>query len=54
WGRHWLDVVRFAESITLRGFLFPEAWRYRDYVVGTLNDDRPFDRFAQEQIAGDL
>ena len=54
WGRHWLDVVRFAESITLRGFLFPEAWRYRDYVVGTLNDDRPFDRFAQEQVAGDL
>ena len=54
WGRHWLDVVRFAESITLRGFLFPEAWRYRDYVVESFNADRPFDRFVQEQIAGDL
>ncbi|MBQ16856.1 MAG: hypothetical protein CMJ65_07000 [Planctomycetaceae bacterium] len=54
WGRHWLDVVRFAESITLRGFLFPEAWRYRDYVIETFNADRPFDRFVREQIAGDL
>ena len=54
WGRHWLDVVRFAESITLRGFLFPEAWRYRDYVVKTFNDDRSLGRFVQEQVAGDL
>ena len=54
WGRHWLDVVRFAESITLRGFLFPEAWRYRDYVIESLNTDRPFDRFTREQVAGDL
>ena len=54
WGRHWLDVVRFAESITLRGFLFPEAWRYRDYVVRTFNDDRSLGRFVQEQVAGDL
>ncbi|HUE95459.1 MAG TPA: DUF1549 domain-containing protein, partial [Longimicrobiaceae bacterium] len=33
WGRHWLDIVRFGESVTLRGFIFPEAWRYRDYVI---------------------
>lgn len=54
WGRHWLDVVRFAESITLRGFLFPEAWRYRDYVINAWNNDLPFDRFIREQLAGDL
>jgi len=54
WGRHWLDVVRYAESITLRGFVFPEAWRYRDYVIQSFNADRPFDRFVREQISGDL
>ncbi|MFP6765132.1 MAG: DUF1549 domain-containing protein, partial [Planctomycetaceae bacterium] len=54
WGRHWLDVVRFAESITLRGFVFHEAWRYRDYVIETFNSDVPFDTFIREQIAGDL
>ena len=54
WGRHWLDVVRYAESITLRGFLFPEAWRYRDYVIDSFNADRPFDQFVRQQISGDL
>ena len=54
WGRHWLDVARFAESLTLRGFLLKESWRYRDYVIGAFNDDLPFDEFAREQIAGDL
>ena len=54
WGRHWLDVARFAESLTLRGFIFPHAWRYRDYVVDAFNADLPFDRFIREQIAGDL
>jgi len=54
WGRHWLDVVRYAESITLRGFVFHEAWRYRDYVIETFNADVPFDMFIREQIAGDL
>ena len=52
WGRHWLSVARFAESITLRGFLFPEAWRYRDYVIETFNDDRPFDRFIHRTGRG--
>jgi hypothetical protein len=55
WGRHWLDVVRFAESSGGgRTLLFPEAWRYRDYVVEAFNSDRPFNQFVIEQIAGDL
>jgi hypothetical protein len=54
WGRHWLDVARFGESLTLRGFILKEAWRYRDYVIDSFNADRPFDQFVREQIAGDL
>ena len=54
WGRHWLDVARFAESLTLRGFVMPEAWRYRDYVVAAFNGDRSFADFMREQVAGDL
>lgn len=54
WGRHWLDVVRYGESLTLRGFILPEAWRYRDYVIQAFNSDRPYDQFLTEQIAGDL
>ena len=54
WGRHWLDVVRYAESVTLRGFVFKEAWRYRDYVIESFNRDLPYDEFLREQIAGDL
>ncbi len=54
WGRHWLDVARYAESLTLRGFILKEAWRYRDYVIDSFNDDVPYDRFMQEQVAGDL
>lgn len=54
WSRHWLSVVRFGESMTLRGFIFPEAWRYRDYVIDAFNSDLPYDRFVIEQIAGDL
>ena len=54
WGRHWLDVVRYAESVTLRGFVFKEAWRYRDYVIDAFNSDLPYDQFIREQIAGDL
>ncbi len=54
WGRHWLDVVRYAESVTLRGFIFKEAWRYRDYVIESFNSDLPYDQFIREQIAGDL
>jgi len=54
WGRHWLDVARYAESLTLRGFVLKEAWRYRDYVIDSFNQDVPLDRFVKEQLAGDL
>ncbi|HVV99752.1 MAG TPA: DUF1553 domain-containing protein, partial [Planctomycetaceae bacterium] len=54
WGRHWFDVVRYAESVTLRGLVFSEAWRYRDYVIETFNEDRPYNEFLREQVAGDL
>jgi cytochrome c553 len=55
WGRHWLDVARYAESSgPSRNMPYPNAWRYRDYVIEAVNRDIPFDRFIQEQIAGDL
>ncbi len=55
WGRHWLDVVRYAESTGREvNMTFPHAWRYRDYVIDSFNNDKPFDQFVQEQIAGDL
>ena len=55
WGRHWLDVVRFAESSGGgRTRIFDHAWRYRDYVVDSFNQDKPFALFVKEQIAGDL
>jgi hypothetical protein len=58
WARHWLDVVRYADSLDARGSGQPgdilDAWRYRDWVVDALNQDMPYDRFVQMQIAGDL
>jgi hypothetical protein len=55
WGRHWLDVARYAESNgNSRNTLFPHAWRYRDYVIDAFNADTPYDRFLVEQVAGDL
>ena len=55
WGRHWLDLVRFAES---NGYAFdkdrPNAWRYRDWVINALNADMPYDEFVRQQVAGDL
>jgi len=55
WGRHWLDVARFAESSGKEtDFAYPHAWRYRDYVIDAFNKDIPFNRFIREQIAGDL
>ncbi|MEX2285828.1 MAG: DUF1549 and DUF1553 domain-containing protein [Planctomycetaceae bacterium] len=54
WGRHWLDLVRFAETNGYeRDAIKPQAWRYRDYVIRSLNDDKPYDRFILEQLAGD-
>ena len=55
WGRHWLDVARFAESSGKQvNFNYPHAWRYRDYVIAAFNTDKPYNRFIKEQIAGDL
>jgi len=55
WGRHWLDVARYADSNGLgMNFSYDTAWRYRDYVIDALNRDTPFDQFVREQIAGDL
>ena len=55
WGQHWLDVARFAESSGGgRSLMFPEAWRFRDYVIDVYNRDVPFPTFVREQLAGDL
>ena len=55
WGRHWLDVARYAESSGKEtNFSYPQAWRFRDYVIESFNADVPFDRLIHEQIAGDL
>ncbi len=55
WGRHWLDVARFAESTGREvNQTYPHAWRYRDYVIDSFNQDKPFNQFVREQIAGDL
>jgi hypothetical protein len=55
WGRHWLDVARYTES---QGFEYDKlrdnAWHYRDYVIKSFNDDKPYDRFMKEQVAGDV
>ncbi|MHC4878806.1 MAG: DUF1549 domain-containing protein [Planctomycetota bacterium] len=54
WARHWLDLVRYSESDGYRAdFYRPTMWRYRDYVIRSFNDDKPFDQFVAEQIAGD-
>ncbi|MCM8527263.1 MAG: DUF1549 domain-containing protein, partial [Lentisphaeraceae bacterium] len=55
WGRHWLDIARYAESNGRElNSTYPQAWRYRDYVIKSFNEDKPYDRFIQEQLAGDL
>ncbi len=54
WARHWLDVVRYAETNSFeRDNPKPNVWRYRDYVIRSFNDDKPYDRFIREQLAGD-
>ena len=54
WSRHWLDVVRYADSAGFANdFERPNAWRYRDYVIRSFNNDKPYDQFVREQIAGD-
>jgi hypothetical protein len=55
WARHWLDIVHYADTHGFeRDQLRPNAWRYRDYVVGALNADKPYNQFVREQIAGDV
>ncbi|WP_417382552.1 DUF1553 domain-containing protein [Gimesia sp.] len=55
WGRHWLDVARYADSNGLdENLSYANAWRYRDYVIAAFNNDKPFDQFLQEQLAGDI
>lgn len=55
WARHWLDLARYAESNGREvNMTTPQAWRYRDYVIDAFNNDKPYDRFVQEQMAGDL
>jgi hypothetical protein len=55
WGRHWLDVVRYADTAgETADFPVPQAWRYRNYVIDAFNRDKPYDAFLREQIAGDI
>ena len=55
WGRHWLDVARYGESTSKeRNIPYPYAWRYRDYVYDSFANDKPYDQFVREQIAGDM
>ncbi len=54
WARHWLDLVRYAESNSFeRDSPKPYVWKYRDYVIRSLNEDKPYDQFVREQLAGD-
>jgi cytochrome c553 len=55
WGRHWLDVIRFGESNGFeRNFVINDLWPFRDWVIQSLNEDKPFDRFIAEHLAGDV
>jgi hypothetical protein len=55
WGRHWLDVVRYADTSGCNSDVpIPDAWRYRNYVIESFNRDKPYDQFLREQLAGDL
>ena len=55
WGRHWLDLAGYADTLGLgRRIPSPHAWRYRDYVIAAFNNDKPYDRFVREQVAGDV
>ena len=54
WGRHWMDVARYADSTGFeQDYVRPNAWRYRDYVINAFNQDKPYNQFLKEQIAGD-
>ncbi|MEM7600674.1 MAG: PSD1 and planctomycete cytochrome C domain-containing protein [Verrucomicrobiota bacterium] len=54
WGRHWLDVVRYGESSGTLNIVYPYAWRFRNYVIDSFNEDKPYDQLIVEHLAGDL
>lgn len=55
WGRHWMDVARYSDSNGMDdNIAYTESWRYRDYVIAAFNEDKPYDQFVREQIAGDM
>lgn len=55
WGRHWLDLVRYADTLGHEfDYALPDAWKYRDYVIRAFNEDVPYDQFVKEHVAGDL
>ncbi len=55
WGRHWMDIARYGESTGKeRNYPYQQAWRYRDWVIDAFNNDKPYDQFIREQVAGDL
>ena len=55
WGRHWLDLARYADTFGYeRDDVRPNAWRYRDWVIRSFNQNQPYDQFVTEQLAGDL
>ena len=55
WGRHWLDVVRYADTAgDVADYPIPQAYRYRNYVIDAMNGDKPYDVFVREQLAGDI
>lgn len=54
WGRHWLDAVRYGESSGTHNIVYPYAWRFRNYVIDSFNEDKPYDRLIKEHLAGDL
>ncbi|MEM1441804.1 MAG: PSD1 and planctomycete cytochrome C domain-containing protein [Verrucomicrobiota bacterium] len=54
WGRHWLDVVRYGESSGTLNIVYPYAWRFRNYVIDSFNEDKPYDELILEHLAGDL
>ena len=54
WARHWLDMACYADTVGSASMPMTHAWRYRDYVIASLNADKPLDQFVREQIAGDI
>ena len=55
WGRHWMDVVRYADTAGDNAdYPIPEVARYRDYIIDSFNHDKPYDQFVREQLAGDI